>query len=95
VSRWGYIIGMELKESVVKARIEPSLKHETEEILHNLGLTTTDAIRMFFHQIRLHRGIPYPVQVPSKETLKAIDELESGKGERFDSVDDLFADSES
>ncbi len=82
---------MEIKNAIVKARIEPSLKEETENILRDLGLSTTDAIRMFFNQIRLHKGIPYPVRIPNQKTQKAINELESGKGKRLNSVDALFA----
>jgi len=44
---------METKDTVVKARIEPSLKRETELILDGLGISTTEAIRMFLTQGRL------------------------------------------
>ena len=83
---------MELKEAVVKARIEPSLKNETESILKELGLSTTEAIRMFFNQVRLQKGLPFPVRIPSEDTQMAIEELEAGKGNRASDVDDLFAD---
>jgi DNA-damage-inducible protein J len=83
---------MEIKEAVVKARIEPSLKRETEMILESLGISTTEAIRMFLTQVPLHKGLPFEVRIPNAETHAAIDELESGKGKRFDSVEALFAD---
>lgn len=83
---------MEIKEAVVKARIEPSLKRETDAILSGLGISTTEAIRMFLTQVRLHKGLPFEVRIPNTETQAAIDELESGGGQRFDSVEALFAD---
>lgn len=83
---------METKEAVVKARIEPSLKRETEMILGKLGISTTEAIRMFLTQVRFHKGLPFEVRLPNAETQAAIDELESGKGERFSSVEALFDD---
>lgn len=83
---------MEIKKEVVKARIEPSLKRETEVILDDLGMNTTEAIRMFFTQVRLHKGLPFEVRLPNAATQAAIDELESGKGKRFSSVKALFDD---
>ena len=83
---------MEIKDAVVKARIEPSLKHQTEAILQDLGISTTEAIRMFFNQVRLRKGLPFEVRIPGAETQTAIDELEAGKGQRFKSVDALFVD---
>jgi DNA-damage-inducible protein J len=83
---------METKEAVVKARIEPSLKRETEMILNGLGISTTEAIRMFLTQVRLHRGLPFEVRIPNAATQTAINELESGKGERLSSVEALFDD---
>jgi len=81
---------MEIKDAVVKARIEPSLKRETEAILDGLGISTTEAIRMFLTQVRLQKGLPFEVRIPNAATQAAINELESGKGKRFDSVAALF-----
>lgn len=83
---------MEIKEAVVKARIEPSLKHETELILSDLGISTTEAIRMFLTQVRLHKGLPFEIRVPNTQTQAAIEELETGQGQRYARVEDLFAD---
>jgi DNA-damage-inducible protein J len=50
-------------------------------ILARLGMNTTDAIRMFFAQIRLQQGLPFSVRIPNAETQTAIDELEAGLGD--------------
>lgn len=83
---------METKDAIVKARIEPSLKRETEVILDRLGISTTEAIRMFLTQVRLHNGLPFELRIPNATTRAAINELESGKGKRFASVEALFDD---
>lgn len=54
---------MPAKESYVRARVDDRLKRETELILQELGLTTTDAIRIFLHQVRRHRGLPFDVRL--------------------------------
>ena len=54
---------MPVKETYVRARVDERLKNETELILHELGLTTTDAIRILLHQIRQHRGLPFDLRL--------------------------------
>jgi len=54
---------MPTKESYVRARVDNRLKRDSELILHELGLTTTDAIRIFLHQIRLHKGLPFDLRL--------------------------------
>ena len=48
-----------MKTSAVHARIEPQTKEKVEEILRNLGLTPTEAIRIFYKQISLRGGLPF------------------------------------
>ena len=43
-----------MKNAVVNARMESELKSEVEAIFKQLGMNTTQAITMFFEQIRLH-----------------------------------------
>jgi len=54
---------MPVKESYVRARVDNRLKRDSEQILHELGLTTTDAIRIFLHQVRLHKGLPFDLRL--------------------------------
>ena len=47
------------KSSTIRARIEPELKGKAENIFHQLGLTTTQAITLFYKQVELKRGLPF------------------------------------
>lgn len=38
------------------------------------------------------RGLPFAVQVPNPTTVSAMKELDDGKGQRFDSAEELFRD---
>ena len=60
------------KTETVRARIEPELKRDAETVLSELGLSTSEAITLFLRQVILRRGLPFPVQIPNQETLKAI-----------------------
>ena len=58
---------MPTKEAVVRARIDPRLKRDSEDILRALGLSQTEAIRMFFTQIVRRRGLPFEVVLQPDE----------------------------
>lgn len=79
------------KTAQVNARTEPELKAEVEGILASLGLSTSEAINIFFRQVKLRRGLPFPVEIPNEETLKAFRDSEEGKGlTECRDADDLF-----
>lgn len=72
------------KTAHINARVEKHLKARAEKVLHSVGVRTSDAITMFLHQVVLHDGLPFDVRVPNAQTKKAIAELESGQGTRFE-----------
>jgi len=82
---------MSNKTTTVRARIEPKLKEETEHIFDELGISTTEAIRMFFTQVKLHRGLPFDMKIPNQTTEKAIIEAqESSSLRKTNSTNQLF-----
>lgn len=78
------------KVATINARIEPMLKQRAEDILHHVGLSRAEAIRLFYTQICLKKGLPFDVKLPNKTTQSAIDELESGKGHQYKSMDAVW-----
>lgn len=82
---------MSTKGDRIQARIEPELKRSAEAIFSKIGISSGEAIRMFYSQVQLRGGIPFDVRIPNADTLEAMEELNSGKGERFESTDDIFA----
>ena len=73
---------MPAKTEMIHARIDPKLKKSTEAIFSKIGLSTTEAIRLFLTQVELHRGMPFPVSTPNQETVKAMREANEGTGLR-------------
>ena len=84
--------GQKMGTTTINARIDDATKAQAVDILRSLGMNTSQAITLFFKQIIYNRGIPFELKIPNRETSNAITELESGKGARFASVDDLFKD---
>ena len=68
-----------MKSATIRARIEPELKDNVEHILQSLGVSTTDAITMFYKQIELRQGLPFKIELPNKETRKVLDESDRGE----------------
>lgn len=81
-----------MRTTTINVKIDAETKNQAVGILHSLGLNTTQAISLFFRQIIYTKSIPFPVRLPGQETLKAINELETGGGKKFTSVDDFFED---
>ena len=81
------------KTAHITARIDPDLKHDAEEVFKELGLTTTQAITLFYKQVDLERGLPFAVRLPNDETQIALDQARNRHElESFNTLDDLFVD---
>lgn len=80
-----------MKTATVNTRIEPTLKKSAEAIFEKVGLSTAEAVRLFYMQVCLHKGLPFEVKLPNDTTLAAIDEVESGQALAADDIDDIFS----
>ncbi len=80
------------KTATVHARIEPDLKVRVENLFSQLGLSTTEAITLYYKQVDLHRGLPFPVKIPNAGTVSALQEADSGEGlTEWDSLEEMKA----
>ena len=79
-----------MKSAVVNARMEVELKSEVEAIIKQLGMNTTQAITIFFEQIRLHRAIPFQIKLPSRETIEAMEDSLAGKNMETLSMEEII-----
>lgn len=79
-------------DTYVRARIDARTKALATEALEAMGLSVSDAIRLLMVRVAEEQRLPFHVKVPNATTRQAIAELEAGKGERFDTVDDLMND---
>lgn len=67
------------KTEVVRARINPELKRNVEALLSKFGLTTTEAITLFFRQMELCNGLPFPVELLNEETQDVFEKTDRGE----------------
>ncbi len=78
------------KTAQIRARVEPELKKKAEGILSTLGVSPTEAIRLFYKQVVLMDGIPFSVRIPNEMTLAAMDRTDRGQDLRsYDSAEEM------
>ena len=79
-----------IKKARVEVRVDLKLKNEVISVLKKLNMSESEAIRVYFRQIALTKGIPFEIKIPNKETLKALDEVKNGKLREFNNFDDYL-----
>lgn len=68
------------KTKMICVCVEPDLKQEAEEILSRLGLSSTEAITLFYRQVAVQHGLPFEVKIPNAETHEALREAYDREG---------------
>ncbi len=78
-----------MTDTIVRARIELALKDEADRLFQRMGLTMSDAIRLFLHQAVTEQALPFAVEVPNATTLAAMEAVEQSKGLESVTLDQL------
>lgn len=79
------------KSAMIRARVDPQLKDEVEDLFAQLGLSTTEAITLFYQQVKLNRGLPFDVRIPNEVTLRTFAETDAGENiVRCGDAQDMF-----
>ena len=80
------------KTEMIRARVEPELKYQAEEVFSKIGLSPTEAITLFYAQVTLRRGLPFTVKIPNAEIIEALRQARSGEGlTEYDNLENLKA----
>jgi len=79
------------KSAMIRARVDPVLKDEVEDLFEQLGLSATEAITLFYQQVRLNRGLPFDVRIPNAVTQRTLAETDAGENiVRSENAEDMF-----
>jgi len=63
---------MMAKSAMIRARIEPQIKKKAEAILKKMGLNTTGAVSLLYHQIVFKGGLPFEVAIPQTKSPSQV-----------------------
>ena len=76
--------------TMVHVRVNEKIKAQATKALTAMGLSVSDAVRVFLTRIAADKKLPFELKVPNAETRAAMQEARAmGKG-RFSSADDLI-----
>lgn len=63
------------RSATLQMRVTPGVKRASEEILHQIGLSMTDAIEIFLRQMIVEQRIPFEIVALDVATLERIETL--------------------
>lgn len=59
-----------MKDTTIRSRIDPETKQEAQILLKRFGLSMSDAIRLFLHQVVIEKGLPFEIKLPDNEAAE-------------------------
>ena len=68
--------------ATINIRVDEELKRNSENIFSEIGMSMTTAITVFLKAVVRNNSIPFNLEIPNNETLKAfqeVEEISSGK----------------
>ena len=63
----------------VRCRIDTKTKHDASEVIEAMGLSVSDAIRIFLKRVATEGTIPFDLRMPNAKTIAAMTEIENPK----------------
>lgn len=83
--------------SMVHVRVDDKIKLEATETLASMGLSVSDAVRVFLTRVVVEKQLPFTLKVPNPETHAAMmeaDAIANKNNARFLAAEELFNDLE-
>jgi DNA-damage-inducible protein J len=63
---------MTLQTSMLHMRVEEKTKARAAAALNAMGMSMSDAVRLFLHRVAADQAFPFALKVPNAETRAAI-----------------------
>lgn len=75
--------------TMMHIRVDEDIKTQATQTLDVLGLSVSEAVRLFLKRVVVEEGLPFALKVPSARTRAAIAEAENMIDPRFSNLEDL------
>lgn len=88
---------MTARTSMLHIRVGDEIKDQASQALTAMGLSMSDAVRLFLRRVVIDQAFPLELKVPNAQTLAAMEESRAMMAKchaRFATSDELFADIE-
>lgn len=83
--------------TMVHVRIDENIKIQAAETLASMGLTVSDAVRVFLTRVVADKELPFVIKAPNSRSRAAMaetDQIIKSRRARFNNSDDLIDDLE-
>lgn len=80
--------------SMVHIRVDDKIKAQATETLAAMGLSVSEAVRLFLVRVVADQALPFELKVPNARTRRAMaeaDDIVRTRRARFANADELFA----
>jgi DNA-damage-inducible protein J len=81
---------MPASTEMIHVRLDRETKQQATEALAHMGLSVSDAVRMFLHRVVADQAFPLELKVPNAETRAAMLEARVIAKARFAKAEELF-----
>ena len=91
---------MAAQTSMLHIRVDDDIKEQATAALTTMGLSVSDAVRLFLRRVVVDQACPLELKVPNAQTQAAMEESRAmmasrrNAENRFASADEMFADLE-
>ena len=88
---------MGVHTTMLHVRVDNEIKTQASDALATMGLSVSDAVRIFLHRVVADQAFPLELKVPNAKLRAAMaeaDEMTAATKPRFATADELFADLE-
>ncbi len=88
---------MTAQTSMLHIRVDDDIKDQATLSLAAMGLSMSDAVRLFLRRVVIEQAFPLELKVPNAQTLAAMEEsraMMAKRRARFATADELFTDLE-
>ena len=91
---------MAAQTSMLHIRVDDDIKEQATAALTTMGLSVSDAVRLFLRRVVVDQAFPLELKVPNAKTQAAMEESRAmmanrrNAENRFASADEMFADLE-
>jgi DNA-damage-inducible protein J len=77
-----------LQTATIQIKLDPAMKQAVHSLYSSMGLTTTDAVKLFFKQSLNNNALPFEVKAPSgyftsEEKEEIADDIQKMKKGEF------------
>jgi DNA-damage-inducible protein J len=76
--------------TMLHIRVDDQTKERANDALDAMGMSMSEAVRLFLHRVAADQAIPFALKVPNAVTRAAMREAQTMRGGRFANAAEMF-----